>query len=119
MSVSNYENLIVFKKAHQLVLTVYKLIKKFPEDQKFLLSKQLFRSASSIPANIAEGFGRSTDKEKRRFLIISRGSAEETKYHLLLARDLDFISKIEYNNVINNITEIIKILNKLEQKFNS
>jgi len=118
MSISNYENLIVFKKAHEIVLAVYQLIQKFPEDQKYLLSKQLFRSISSVPANIAEGFGRSSNKDKRRFIIISRGSAEESKYHLLLAKDLNFINTSEYEILVSEITEVIKILNKFEQKFN-
>ena len=109
----HYEQLDVFTKSHTLTLEVCSLIKNFPTDQQYLLVSQLFRSCSSIPANIAEGFGRYTIKEKVRFLYISRGSAEETKYHLLLAKDLKYITQDQYDTLYVILTEIIKMLNGL------
>lgn len=116
MKISGYEDLEVFKKAHKLVINIYEMILSFPKEQQYLLSSQLFRSCSSIPANIAECFGRFTTKEKQRFLYISRGSAEETKYHLLLAKDLKFITDIQHTKLSNETTEIIKMLNGLIKK---
>lgn len=115
---ANYENLDVFIRSHQVVLVIYRLIENFPTTQQYLISAQMLRSASSIPANIAEGFGRYTIKEKIRFLYISRGSSEETKYHLMLAKDLKLISNDKYQELYTELTEIVKMLNGLINKLN-
>lgn len=118
MEKANYENLDVFIRSHQVVLVIYRLIENFPTTQQYLISAQMLRSASSIPANIAEGFGRYTIKEKIRFLYISRGSSEETKYHLMLAKDLKLISNDKYQELYTELTEIVKMLNGLINKLN-
>ena len=113
MKGSIYEELDVFKISHCLVVEVYQILENFPKAQQYVLISQLSRSVSSIPANIAEGFGRSTLKDKKRFLIISRASTEETKYHLLLARDLNYISEKQYKYLYEKSTRIIRMLNSL------
>ncbi len=83
-----WQNLKVWRTSHQLVLELYTLTKQFPPEERYRLVDQLCQAPSSIPTNIAEGKGRGTTKEYIRFLIIARGSIEETKYLLLLAKDL-------------------------------
>ena len=108
-----WKDLIVWQKSHELVLEVYKLTNCFPENERFGLIQQLRRSASSIPANIVEGKSKKTDKEFSSYLYNSRGSLEETRYHLLLSRDLEYIDKNQYNKLENLATEVSFLLNKL------
>lgn len=82
MKINTFEDLVVWQKAHEMVLTIYKITKLFPEDERFGLVVQLRRSSSSICANMAEGYTKST-KDFIRFLDIARASLEETKYHLI------------------------------------
>jgi four helix bundle protein len=84
----DFKELRVWSKAHDLTVLVYKLTRAFPRDEVYGLTSQVSRSAASIGANIAEGCGRRSDGEMARFLQIARGSASETEYHLLLAKDL-------------------------------
>ena len=85
-----FEDLVVWQKAHAFVLAVYRLTESFPEREKFGLSHQMRRAAVSIPANIAEGFGKRSQAEKARFLNIAEGSWEECRYYLILAHDLGY-----------------------------
>ena len=91
MSIQGLRDLEVWKVAHELTLGVYKAIRSFPDDERFCLSLQMRRAAISIPANIAEGFGRWGRKDQRRFFLIARGSAEELKYFLILGQDLGYL----------------------------
>jgi len=86
----NFRDLVVWQKAHQLVLAVYGFTESFPDREKFGLSHQMRRAAVSIPANIAEGFGKRSPAEKARFLNIAEGSLEECRYYLILADDLGY-----------------------------
>lgn len=113
---SNFEgwqDLLVWQKAHTAVLDVYRATKTFPPDERFRLTDQLCRAAASIPTNIAEGKGRQTAADFRHFLIIARGSTEETRYLLLLARDLGYLSPDDYSALSANYTEVSKMLNGL------
>jgi four helix bundle protein len=85
----------------------------FPENEKFGLIQQLRRSASSIAANIVEGKSKKTDKEFSSYLYNSRGSLEETRYHLLLSKDLGYIDKDQYYRLENLATEVSFLINKL------
>ena len=93
MGITCFQDLNVWKAAHRLTLDLYTAVRSFPADERFCLSLQMRRAAISIPANIAEGFGRRGPKDQRRFYNISRGSAEELKYFLLLASDLGFLKE--------------------------
>ena len=88
-----FQELVVWQKAHQLALAVYHESRAFLGDERFGLTSQLRRSAVSIPANIAEGSARPGETEFRRFLGIALGSATELEYHLILSRDLGYISR--------------------------
>ena len=90
-----FTELIVWQKAHQFVLDVYKATKSFPKEELFGLTSQLRRAAGSIPANIAEGYKKKSKADKLRFLNISKTSLEETKYHLILSNDLGYCTSSE------------------------
>ena len=111
-----FEDLDVWQQAHGLVLEIYKVTDTFPNTEMFRLTDQLCRSAASIPANIAKGKGRDSNREFLRFLIIARGSLEETKYHLLLARDLHYLSETDYNKLLDGYNAAGKMLNGLINK---
>ena len=98
--VNRFQSLPIIQEAHTLVLFVYKITKKFPDDERFALTSQIRRSVSSIPANIIEGNSRNHKKGYLEFLYIAKGSLEETKYHLLLSRDLRYISDEEYTQSV-------------------
>ena len=86
----SFRDLLVWRKAHAFVLAVYRFTESFPDREKFGLSHQMRRAAVSIPANIAEGFGKRSHAEKARFLNIAEGSLEECRYYLILAHDLGY-----------------------------
>jgi len=87
MPAKNFQDLIVWQKSHQLVLLVYKYSEAFPRKETFGLTSQLRRSIISVAANIAEGFKKRGKQDKMRFLNISQGSLEESRYYLILAQD--------------------------------
>jgi len=108
-----WKDLIVWQKAHKLVLSTYKVTNGFPEAERFGLVQQLRRSATSIAANIVEGKSKRTEKEFSSFLYTARGSLEETRYHFLLAKDLGYISEEKYDMIEQMATEISYLLNRL------
>jgi four helix bundle protein len=87
---SSFRDLRVWQKAHEFVLAAYRYTESFPEREKYGLTHQLRRAAISIPANIAEGFGKRSAAEKARFLNIAEGSVEECRYYLILSQDLGY-----------------------------
>lgn len=109
----SFEALEVWQKAHELTLEIYKISDAFPPKEQFRLTNQLCRAMSSVPANIAEGKGRYSDKDYLRFLYIARGSLEETRYHLILAKDLGYIGQDAWMNLRDRIDKVGKLLNGL------
>ncbi len=110
---NKFESLKVWQEAHQLVVQVYKITKKFPSDERFRLTDQVCRSVSSVAANIVEGNSRQYKTEYLQFLYTARGSLEETKYHLLLARDLGYIKGPDYENLLNKCNNVGGLLGGL------
>lgn len=110
---NKFEQLKVWQKAHQLVLDIYKLTKQYPKTETYSLIDQIKRSSSSIPTNIVEGNERKTKSEYIQFLYVAKGSCAETKYHLLLSRDLNYISSSQYQCLNNQIIEISKMISSL------
>jgi len=86
----SFQDLIVWQKAHQFVLDVYRLTEKFPSSEIYGLTAQLRRAAVSVPANIAEGFKKRGKADKARLMNIAQGSLEECRYYLILAHDLHY-----------------------------
>ena len=91
MGSKSFTQLKVWELAHQVTLEVYRVTAAFPADERFCLVTQMRRAAISVPANIAEGFGRRGPQDKARFYTIGQASAEELKYFLILARDLGYL----------------------------
>ena len=106
----DFRELKVWEKAHNLTLAVYRATKPFPSEERFGLTSQMRRSGAPIPANIAEGCGRSGDAELARFMQISMGSASELEYHVLLARDLGFLDADDFKQLADDVTEVKKML---------
>src|SRR5215831_16652741 len=104
----SFRDLVVWQKAHQFVLAVYRMTESFPDREKFGLSHQLRRAAVSIPANIAEGFGKRSQAEKARFLNIAEGSLEECRYYLILCQDLGYGQS---ESLMSTLEETSKLLN--------
>ena len=112
----NFKKLKVWSKAHELTLLIYQRTRSFPKDEMYGLTSQIRRASASIGANIAEGCGRRSDPEMRRFIQIARGSASELEYHLLLANDLHFLATDEFAAMESNILEIQRMLAALAQR---
>src|ERR1700692_3390970 len=85
-----FEDLIVWQRAHQFVLAVYRLSEHFPQQEVYGLTSQFRRAGMSVPANIAEGWRKAGRLDKLRFLNIAHGSLEECRYYLILTRDLGY-----------------------------
>lgn len=111
--IQSWHDLLVWQKAHAATLEVYRVTKSFPADEKYRLTDQLCRAATSVPTNIAEGKGRGSLAEFRQFLIIARGSTEETRYLLLLAKDLGLLSPENHAQLEASYTEISKMTSAL------
>lgn len=110
-----WKELTVWEKAHGLVLEIYKLTAKFPNEERFRLTDQLCRAAASVPANIVEGQSRQTTKEYVHFLYNARGSLEETRYHLRLAKDLKLLDSDRHAALETDCETGSKMLNGLIQ----
>jgi four helix bundle protein len=113
VKINRFSDLTVWQKAHELTLAIYKVTEKFPRSEQFGIVSQMRRSAASVSANIAEGFGRRTTKELLRCLQISRGELEETRYFLILSRDLHHIPAAEYENMYNLCDSVGQLINAL------
>ena len=111
-NLNSFSDLIVWQKSHQLVLTAYKLVAKYPKFEEFGLSSQTKRCVVSIPSNIAEGFKRKSNKDSLHFYNIAEGSLEEARYQLLLAKDLEYINKSEHDHIAALCDEVGKLLYK-------
>jgi four helix bundle protein len=112
----DFRSLNVWQRSHSLVLDVYRVKMSFPSDEAFGLRSQLRRSAASVPANIAEGCGRGADADFARFVQIALGSASETEYHLLLAKDLGYIEMSNHEDLSNDVREVKKMLTGLRSR---
>jgi four helix bundle protein len=114
--VKDYRTLQVWQRSHALTLEVYSLSKRFPKEELFGLTGQLRRCCSSIPANLAEGCGRDSDAEPKRFVDIAYGSASEAEYFILLAHELGYLDSPTYRHVAGEISELKKMLGAFARK---
>jgi four helix bundle protein len=108
-----YEDLIVWQKAYEFTLHIYKLTKNFPREEVFGITSQIRRAASSIPANIAEGNMRQTKKEFKQFLYMARGSMSEVEVWLKLSKDLNYLEPKPYSSLREECAEVGRLLNGL------
>ncbi len=112
----DFRRLKVWQKAHELTLAVYRATRAFPKEELYGLTSQTRRSCASTAANIAEACGRHGEGEFVRFLDIAAGSASESEYHLLLARDLCFLDETQHGNLDARVIEVKRMLSALIQK---
>jgi four helix bundle protein len=112
----DFHKLLVWQKAHQLTLAVYRETGAFPKAEMYGLTSQIRRASASIGANIAEGCGRTGKAELARFLKIAMGSASELEYHLLLARDLKMLPNPNHERLEAGTTEVKRMLTSLTKK---
>lgn len=116
MIVKDYKDLIVWQKSMDLLVEVYRLVKKLPKEETYALSDQMRRAAISIPSNIAEGKNRSSEKDYLRFLFIARGSRAEVETQLLACLRLNYLNESEIDSALNLCSEIGRMLNALISK---
>jgi four helix bundle protein len=117
--VASFEQLHVWQYSQEVAVAVYKLVKAFPVEEKYGLSDQLRRSSSSISANIAEGFGRYSAKDKSHFYTIANGSLLETKSHLYLAHKLRYLTDEQLEEINFTIIPTQKMLNAFIKSINA
>ncbi len=107
-----FTDLIVWQKAHEFVLEVYRHTEGFPKSEIYGLTAQFRRAAISIPANIAEGFRKRGKADKLRFYNIAQGSVEECRYYLILAKDLGFGDNSKLMELLVEVSRLLDAFNK-------
>ena len=112
-TIKSYKDLIAWQKGIDLVTAVYKILEKFPKEEKFGLISQISRSCTSIPANIAEGWGRDSDQNFIYYLKIAKGSLYELETHLIISKNINYIAEKTLKDLQIKIEEISKIINGL------
>ena len=112
----DFRQLSIWQRSHQLTLAIYKLTRTFPGDERYGLTAQVRRSMASVPANIAEGCGRDSEPELKRFLDIAHGSASEADYHLQLAADLGYLTENEHHSLAKEIGELKRMIGAFSRK---
>ena len=103
-----FEDLVVWQKAHQFALAVYRMTQGFPRSEVYGLTSQFRRAAVSIAANIAEGFRKRGNADKLRFLNIAQGSLEESRYYLILVRDLEYGDGTEAKAILEETSKLLE-----------
>ena len=109
----SFREMPVWKNAMELSIKIFKLTSSLPRSEDYGLTSQIRRSANSVSANIAEGFGRNTNKDKNQFYIIARGSAFETQNHLIYGNSVGYFENEISKIIMTNYDELIYGLNKL------
>lgn len=115
----NFQQLAIWQRSHSLTLKIYSITKPFPKEELFGIISQMRRSASSIATNIAEGCGRDSVAEFRRFLTIAAGSASELQYQIILSNDLNYINEIIFKGLYEEVVQIKKMIFSYSQKLTS
>ena len=113
MAAKNYSDLIAWQKAMDLVELIYKATAQFPKEEAYGLTNQLRRAAVSVPSNIAEGQGRGSANDFRRFLAISYGSLREVETQVLIAKRLQFLTDTQADRVTKLASEVGRLINGL------
>ena len=111
--IKSFTDLRAWQEGHKLVLEIYKLTKQFPKEEQFGLTSQLRRAAVSFTSNSAEGFSRSSYKDKSKFYTMALGSLTEVQSQLLIARDIGYITRREFDDVAQQTVVASKITNGL------
>ncbi len=112
----DYRKLNVWQKSHKLVLDTYAVSAYFKAPERWPIRDQMFRAAISVPSNIAEGAGRGSNPDFRRFLFHSLGSCNELEYDFLLARDLGFLPPASHSRLAGQLEEVRRMLSSLVER---
>jgi four helix bundle protein len=115
----DFRRLRVWQNAHELALKTYRLTQAFPKEEIYGLTSQMRRAAASIPANIAEGCGKTSSKEFARSLEIAAGSTSELDYYIILAKDLGYLKETDFESLSQQVSKLKQMLNSLSQKVRS
>lgn len=110
---TRFEDLVVWQKAHQFVLAVYRCSRTFPRSEVYGLSSQFRRAAVSIAANIAEGFKKRGKADKLRFYNIAQGSVEESRYYLILVNDLEYGDVSDLRQLLEEISKMLEVYSQV------
>ncbi len=113
---STFRNLLIWQKSMDLVTKIYNSTQKFPKEELFGLTSQIRRSATSIPSNIAEGYGRDSNKEYLRFLNISISSLFEMQTQIEIAKNINYINETDFNKIYEDSREIERMLTSFIKK---
>lgn len=113
LKIKSFTDLNAWKEGHKIVLDVYKFTKNFPIEEQFGLTNQMRRCAVSITSNIAEGFSRRSNKEKSQFFYMALGSVTELQNQLVIARDIRFLNKDEFQVLAEKTIFVSKLINGL------
>ena len=108
--IDSFTDLNVWKEGHELVIMIYKLTKTFPKEETYSLVDQMRRAAASVTANIAEGFGRQSYKEKVQFYYLAKGSLSELRNFTLIAKDIGYLLEKQFKTITEQITTTDKLL---------
>lgn len=111
--INEFTDLIVWQKGHSLCVALYKVTQAFPQEEIFGITSQIRRSSSSVTANIAEGFGRKTAKDQLHFYYQANGSLLELRSHLLLSRDIGYLTEDKWDFLNGKAVEVHKLLSGL------
>ena len=112
----NFDKLLVWQRAHSLVLKIYEVTNSFPKEEIWGLTSQIRRAAVSVPSNIVEGKARGSRKDFKRFLLVARGSLEEVKYQSLLAKELKYMNDEQYEEITVMIEDVGRLLGGMIRK---
>lgn len=112
----SFDKLLVWQRAHSLVLKIYEVTNSFPKEEIWGLTSQIRRAAVSVPSNIVEGKARGSRKDFKRFLLIARGSLEEVKYQSLLAKELKYMNEEQYEEITVMIEDVGRLLGGMIRK---
>lgn len=113
--IKNFTDLVAWQEAHRLAVIVYRKTENFPKSEQFGLTNQIRRAVTSIGSNIAEGFSRRTSADKQHFYTIAKGSNNELQSQLLLARDINFLTKDDFSSISQQSNTVSKLLTGLKK----
>src|SRR5437868_11266056 len=115
-AIKSYRDLLVWQKAIDLVVDAYRATAPFPKSETYGLTSQIRRAATSIPANIAEGYGRGSRKEYVQFLTFAQGSLKELETHFIVAEKLSYLTAVQMNRLLSQTDELGRMLGSLIRK---
>ncbi len=114
--IKKFTDLVVWQEGHKLVILIYDITKKFPKEERYSLTDQMRRAATSVTSNIAEGFGRQGYKEKIQFYHLALGSLTELENQIFIARDVMYLNSSDFEILMNKASDAHRLLNGIIKK---